>query len=347
MMKRPGSVVALSCLIALIAGFMQPVTLPFFMIVIAGTVLCPVFFAWAGYAPALVYCASSVVSVYLIYDAPLALTLLPLIACPSAVIIWTMTRGMPFFRRMLVAVAAQLVFMLAIVVALYLGLGQDIITGLMERVNAWFNGLDSVMIRLMARQFAVTGAGLYMDEETAMRALAGAITVEEAREILKTVFSMLEQSLRLTLPAMILSSGILTGILAVSLPGRIAARRGDDLDYVPVRNWYLPARITLGVAVCLATALILYLARADGAESVLNAVLNAGMVIYGAQGVAAIDRRLLQSGKQAAFRAVLIALLLLFVTRLVSIIGVLSALLGSHGIISNYIKRKNEKGDDE
>ena len=79
---------------------------------------------------------------------------------------------------------------------------------------------------------------------------------------------------------MMISSGMITGMLATIVPGKICARRGDDLEYVPISGWHVPVRLTIGVAVALVTALILNYARVNGAESVLIAVRMAAEVVF-------------------------------------------------------------------
>ncbi|MBQ8954295.1 MAG: hypothetical protein IJ048_09275, partial [Clostridia bacterium] len=80
---------------------------------------------------------------------------------------------------------------------------------------------------------------------------------------------------------------------------------------------------------------------------VLNAVLTGGSVIYAAAGAAALSRRFKETGLSAAFRAIMIALGLWFVTRLVALIGIYSVLFGRRGLISGYVKKKMDEHNKE
>ena len=348
MSQRPSASVMLAAsLTALIAGLLQPVTLPFFMVSVVGTILCPLMYAWAGPIPMFVYIAASLGSVTAIFGVEITAVFVPAALIPAAAVTALIKKRAPFFARIRAGIISQLLCFLAVIVGLYLCFGQDVVGALMNRAREWLDTLDPLLARYLLQQFAFSGVGVYMTEETAMQILNGALSDAQTKEILAQVLETLEKSLRLGLPAMLLSSGILTGVLAAALPSHVLARRGDDSEYVPLRQWFLPPQVTIGMLVCLATAAVLYVSKIEGAESVLTAVINAGTAVYGIQGVAAIDRRFIMTGRTTAFRIILILLMLLAASRIVALIGILSALIGSHGIISGYIKRKNGSNDRE
>ncbi len=186
-----------------------------------------------------------------------------------------------------------------------------------------------------------------MDAESSSAVLAGSFTAQEGLQLLHDIFDRTGEALRLGLPAMLVSSGIITGILAALLPGRVCARRGDDLEYVPVSGWFLPAQLAVGLLVALATALILQGAGVNGSESVLPAVLTGGEVIFAVAGAAAMSRQFKKNGRPPVFRAVIIILALALVSRLMALIGIYSALFGQKGLISGYIRKKAEERDKE
>lgn len=339
--------VAAGCVIGLLAGLIQPLTLAFAVLCVVGTVLGPVLYAWAGAAPALVYLAASLGSVWAMFGGETAAACLMLFVVPAAVVMALMARRAPYFTRMKAAAGAQLAAMLALVFILYAGLGRSLIDVLMERLSAWADSLPAPLVTMLLQQFALNGL---MDEESARLVFSGGLTAAEGLAALHRIFDVTGEALRLGLPAMLLTSGLITGLFATLLPGKICSRRGDALEYVPVSGWYVPARVTAGVLVALGTALALHWTGVNGSESVLTAVLTAGQIIYAAAGAAALSRRFKETGRGMTFRVVLIGLALVFVSRLVTLIGVYSTLFGRRGLISGYIRKKMEdrdKGDDD
>ncbi|MBR4443958.1 MAG: DUF2232 domain-containing protein [Clostridia bacterium] len=339
----PGKVIG-ACVVALIAGLLQPFGLAFSVLCVFGTILTPVFFAWAGPAPALAYLGASLCSLATMWGMAMAAAGLLLFALPAGAVIALMIRRAPYFARLRAAVGAQLASLLALVLILYAGLGRSLVDVLMEAMTAWADELPAPLVTIMLQQFALTGA---LDAESGSVVLSGALTAEQSLAALHEILEQTGEALRLTLPAMLVSSGIITGILATALPGKICARRGDDPEYVPVSGWHVPVRLTLGALVALVTAYALNWAQVNGAESVLIAVLRGVHVIYMVAGVAALSRRFKEMGRSTGFRVVMIGLPLLFVPTLVMVIGVCSALFGRQGHISGYIRKKAGERDKE
>lgn len=339
--QSPGKVIA-ACAVGLIAGLLQPLGMAFSFACVFGTIIAPALFAWAGLAPALVYLGASLGSVATTWGAALAAAGLLLFALPSAAVIALMLRRAPYFTRLKAAAGAQLCSLLALVLILYAGLGRSLVDVLMEAMTAWADELPAPLVTMMLQQFALTGM---LDTESAGMVLSGALTAEQSLAALHEIFQQTGEALRLTLPAMLVSSGMITGVLATVIPGRICALRGDDLEYVPVSGWHVSVQLTLGALVALVTALALNWTRVNGAESVMVAVRMGVAVIYTVAGVAALSRRFKELGRSTVFRVFMIGLPLLFVPTLVLVIGVCSALFGRQGHISGYLRKKAEERD--
>ena len=326
---------------------MQIFSLPFAMICVIGTVLTSVFFAWGGFAPALLYLGASAASCAAFYGAGMGAGALLLAGVPSGILIYMTYKRFPFFTRLNAAVISQLAVMFLLIVAMYIGLGQSIVEALTSRVTAWVENMDPALNRLMLRQFAMTGAGVYMTQETAMQILAGEMSDADTLAALKGIFEITGEALRLGLPAMLISSGIVTGVLAAGFSGRICARRGDDIDYQPVRKWFLPHQVTVGVLVILLTAFVLSAAKVNGAEALMAAALTAGETIATVAGAACISRMLSERGVTPGFRVALIVGLVLLLGRAVAIAGIVSALFGRRGLITGRMKNTNRQNDEE
>ena len=344
----PGKAIAASAL-GVAAGVMQFIGMPFSIICVFGSIIAPVLFAWAGLLPAAVYLAVSVGSLALLMGPGMAAAGALVFGVPSAVVIALMRRRAPFFTRMKAAVIAQLSALLALVLLLYAVLGRSLVDVAMELFAQWTDSMSPQLATLTLQQFALTGAGTLMPLETAQQILAGEVSQAETLAMLHGIYETTGQALRLGLSAMLVSSGLVTGLFATVLPSLICARRGD-IDYVPLSAWYVPPQVTAGALVCLATAGILFAMKTDGAESVLNAVLTGGMVIYAAAGAAAFSRRCAESGRSKAFRVVMLIAGLWLAPRFVAAIGICSVLFGRRGLISGYVKKKmndhNREDDD-
>ena len=347
MRNHSAGTIALACVVGVLAGLGQPLALAFSMVCVLATVLAPLLYAWAGLAPATVYLGVSVGAVWGLWGPETAAAALLIFVLPAGVVIALMHRRARFFTRLKAAVGTQAAALLALVFILYAGFGRSLVDVLVETMTGWAETLPEPLAAVLLQQFALTGT---LDAESAQAVLSGQLTAAQTLAALREIFTKTGEALRLALPAMLISSSLVTGIFAASLSGLVCARRGDDLDYVPLSGWFVPHGVTGGVAVALVTALILHFTGVSGSESVLTAVLTAGEVIYAAAGAAALSRQFKQAGRGRGFRIALIALAVLFVPRLLAIIGLASSLLGRRGIISGYLRKKseeNDKGDDD
>ena len=347
--NSPGKVIAASAL-GVVAGAMQFIGLPLSMVCVTGTIIAPLLFAWAGPLPAAIFLAVSLGSLAALLGGGAAAIGALIFGLPALVVMGLMRARALFFTRVKAAIGAQLGAMLALILILYAALGRSLVDVAMDMFAKWADGLSPQLAQLTLQQFALTGAGTLMTVDTAQQILTEGLSQAETMELLHGIFDTTGQALRLGLPAMLLSSGLVTGLIAAALPGYVCARRGEELDYVPLHQWHVPPRVTAGVLVCLATAGILFAARVDGAESVLSAVLTGGLVIYAVAGAAALGRRFRETGMSPGFRVALIIGGLWIVPRLVAMIGIASVLLGRQGIITGHMKKKmkdqNKEDDD-
>ena len=347
--NSPGKVIAASAL-GVVAGILQCIGLPLSALCVTGTIIAPLLFAWAGPLPAALFLGAAMFSLAAWFGGAVAAAGALIIGVPSVLIIALMRARAPFFTRMKAAVGAQLGVMLALILILYAALGRSLVDVAMDMFKSWVDGLSPQLAQLALQQFALTGMGTLMPMETAQQILTEGLSRAETLAMLHGIFDTTGQALRLGLPAMLLSSGLVTGIFATALPGCVLARRGGDLEYVPLSQWRLPPQVTIGALVCLATAGALWAAKADGAESVLNAVLTGGMTVYAAAGAAALSRRFRESGRSRGVRIAMIIAGLWFVPRLIAIIGLASALFGRQGLVTGYMKKKmkdqNKEDDD-
>lgn len=344
MRKNTWVTVLIASVVGLLAGAAQIFYVGFFPVCVLGTVLASLLFVWGGFAPALVYMAASLGSVGWLYGPWAAGALALIVALPSAIVMTLFARRASFMRRIKGAVLSQLGAMLLLIVVLYLSVRRDLISVLVEAANSWAQSLPALLREALVQQFALTGL---VTGDMAQRALEGTLHSAETLSVLEGIFDLLGNSLRLQLPGMLLSSGLLTGVLAVGLPDVICAHRGDDVDYIAFSDWHMPSQVTAGGLVCLAASIVLVLFKVDGAESVYNALVIAAGTICAVIGSAALDRRLKANGRGRVFRIVLNGLGLLFAQGLFIMMGAYSALLGRQGLVSGFVRRKMEEHNRE
>lgn len=337
------------CALGAFLGFLQPMGLAMTMAVAAGAVLAALLYAAAGAWPVFSMAATAFFTYTALFGSGAALCAMVVTMGAAGVAIYMLRARSPFFAQMRATAFAQmLLFLLALTAGRGL-MGTDLVDALVDGLRSWANGLSPMMADLMLSQFALSGmvdAGVY--EAIA----AGEFTDAARSEALVYLFDRMSVLLKLTLPGMLLSSSVLTGVLATSMPRLICARRGDEptMPYRPVSEWFLPGRATGGLLLCLAVSFILNAAGMNGGDSIFSAVLTLCYTAAAIQGVAALSRRLKANGVKRSTRVILIlagVLLLLFFVR---IYGMASALFGRNGLISGYVRRKHEEhdgGDDD
>ena len=335
-----------ACLVALICGLMQPFGVMLSYMLVLGTILTTVLFIWGGWAPAVVHLAASAASTGLFLGWPMGLGALVLIGAPSVLIIALTTKNAPFFQRLKAGVLAQLAVFALLIAAIYLVTRTDVATLAVGLLKGALNQLHPSLQAMMLQQYAMFGL---FEPATQSAILAGSLTAAERMELLMQICDMLGEALRLALPAMLVSSGVTTGVFAALFPAWIGARHGDEAPYVPLENWFIPRSVFFGALAALLTALVMRWVGLSGAEPVLGAVLAAVEVMLCVAGAAAACRGFKASGRSPGFRAAMIILVWLFVRRVLAIIGAASLLFGRKGVISEFIKKKanDHKGDDD
>ena len=344
MKNRSLATILVASLVGLLVGAGQVFYISFFPACVLGTVLAALFFAWGGWLPAALYLAASVGGVGWLFGAGMAGAAALLVAVPSVVVIAMFWRRASFAARLKGAIGAQLAAFLILICVLYLQAQRDLISVLLDFANSWIESLPASLRLVLAQQFALTGL---ITGDTAQKAIEGSLRTMEVLGALKESIEIQGNLLRLRLPGLLLSSGLLTGVLAVALPDCVYARRGDTIDYLPFCDWHMPSQATIGAIVCLAAAGVMVLFKVSGAEAVWNAIIIASGTLCVIIGAAALDRRMKAAGRGKAFRVILIGLGVVFVQGLIMICGVYSALLGSRGLISGFIRRKRDEHNGE
>lgn len=351
--------VLLASLIALIVVMLQPSFFMTSMLVCIAPIAIALLYAWAGWLPAGIVSVGTVAS--LAWFAGISGAVSPLLAglgaalalvAPGIVSIVLMEKRIGFFRRMIAAVLTQTAALLACVAVVYLGLGVDLVDALTGTMRASVEYMPQEMIESFLNMYYYSG----MLTEESMKELSGGILLRaDVMKIFDEVFELTNYQLKQIMPALLINSGLVSGILMTALPGLVAGKRGFDAEsaYKPVHEWFLPSRAVGGLTVCMVTGLALSLMEIEGATGVLVVFSQVVTTLCVVQGIAAIARRFRKTGAGLGTRIALTTAAVVFASQFMQMVGMASALFGSRGAISTWMRNRmkemeeNRKDDDE
>ncbi|MBR0464809.1 MAG: DUF2232 domain-containing protein [Clostridia bacterium] len=340
-----GTVVA-ACLVAVVLGLLQPFGAVFSMILVIGTVLTAVFWAWAGYVPLILYVGASAASMKFFFGSEAALAQACMMLLPAACVVYAIVRKAPFSRRVGAGVIAQFLAFALLIAVLYTLFRQDLATVAVDGLTSTVRQMTADMRLMMLRRFAMIGM---FDDALTEQIIRGSLAADAQIEALGEMYGRFGEALRLALPALLVSSGIVTGVLTAYLPSRILAARGLDEGYTPFSKWYVPHTVVYGILTALAAAFVMNAEKMNGSEAVLGAVRAGGVCVAVIAGAASLDRHMKMAGRPRGLRYALIAGGLLLASTGMAVVGVISMTMGQNGVISTYLRKKgeNHKEDDD
>lgn len=347
MKRRSVGTMVGATILALVFGAIQPFTVALSTLVtITPVVLCTLYF-WAGTLPALVGAVASLASLEMSWGAGMMWGGFVVMIIPAAVGIYLLRSRRGYFTSMRIMACTQLLTLVAAAVYLYLSRGQSLVDLFIGHYREWFSALPTVLSDALLEQLSAMGM---VTDKVYKAVQAGETLTEELRaQALDELFSKLEYSFKLGLPATMLTSSLLTGVLAVALPTRICVRRGDEpeFSYVPLTEWFIPAKTTAGLACALVTGLVLALAGVPGGDAVNTAVSSVVYLLATLQGMGAVARALKARGWTRGKRAAVLVLLCIFVVDALRLIGIGSALFGRNGALTHWLKKFRDSNDKE
>ena len=145
------------------------------------------------------------------------------------------------------------------------------------------------------------------------------------------------------------SSALAVGIIMTAWPRMAAVRRGEEpeVPFVPLRDWYLSAETTLySCGLYIITSMIVVF-MPEWWYGVDYAIKQCVYVLMCVQGVAVLERRLREYGMRRGLRGPMMAVAVAMFRLPVALIGLASALFGSHGAISKWLHDKFAGGDGD
>lgn len=359
MEKHSVKSIILGSIVAVALALIQPAIFTFSIMVCVTPVLISVLYAWGGVIPAAIASAGTVLSLAGFASAGGAIS--PALAglgaaialvAPAWASVYLMEKRLPFFRRMLISVGVQTAGLFICVSYVYLVMKIDLVdlfTGFM-RTSVEYLPEDMVMGFLQA----CANYGM-LTEESIAELTGGIILRSDVMKVFDQVFELVNYQFKQTMPAMLLGSGLISGMMETFYPSMICVRRGDKpvIPHVPLYGWFLPAHLVSGIAICLISSWVLQLMNMDSAVAVTVVFRTLSSYLFIVQGLAAIDRRFREAGAGRGMRIGMMIAGVVAASWFVELYGTASALFGRKGIFSQWMRKKmedmekNRKDDEE
>jgi len=255
---------------------------------------------------------------------------------PAALAVSCIRRKMEYKKCMAASVIGQITASVVAVAAVWLSTHTDI---------------TDLLIGLMRSSFSSMPVD-FLNQWFNPNALQGSVfSAEEIEKVLEEFITMLDTVFRIGLPGMLLSNGLLAGVLNVAVPVWVWARSGDErgIRRVPVSEWRLPESAAIGMPICIVLGIIMDYAGVQGGDAVSVAVQMLFRTMLQIQCMGAFSRLAKRSGASLLMRGVLVVGALTFASQVAVYLGAFSLYLGSQGLISTFIRNRtnnNQKGDE-
>lgn len=305
------------------------------------------FRARAGWPPAaLLYAAALGSTLWLIGPVGVPLLLLAAIL-PALFVSRGVMQKQPFFRQLDRGVAAYAAGLVAAMVAAYAVFGGGMIARFVDVLREEFTRMPDAALQPFAD--AVNSALSLGGTQG-----AGTFTVQMYREQLAGILDLMQQTYAQMLPGTLLSGALLSGVLSVLWGNWTLARQGmaTNESFIGIGRWFLPPQVTLGALGLWAAGFLLANSAYKGGATVYATIAELAGSVFVIQALCAVDRKLMAGGGAAARRKLLITVLavvaLIFrgLASILSAVGVMSALFGSHGAFKLWTDRRQNNHTD-
>lgn len=324
---------------ALLAMFLSTVLASPF--VLLPTVAAAMLGAWAGWPALAASSVSCLAAGFSLGGGAAALVAAEIVLLPAWGIYMILARRPRFYEGVAQSAFLQLGALLVLLAGAWLVVRQDLALYFASQLRQLAQGMSWDYFQAMyAAVNQVTGGA----------AVDFAALGEAGREaFLDEWFALYTGQLQQSLPQILMCSGLLTGALAYWLSARILARRSDDppVSYAHPRDWRLVGHLIVGPPVCALICYIAYQSGMEGADAAYLAIMGLNSLLFTVQGIGALDRMLFKAGASTGKRGVILVVMVLVAQLALPLIGVASALFGSKGLISQWLKKRGkDKGGD-
>lgn len=246
----------------------------------------------------------------------------------------------PFAEQMKASIAAFSAGVLVSVLIFYLIYGGDVVGRMLSILSEAIRELPKASLGVVKEAFSAFDAQ--------------SMTAEEFYEAFDQMLEMLSGTYRLNLPALIFAGALISAVVCTALNARIRVHQGiaGEDEYLPLVRWALPASVTGGLLLILGISYLLDVSGVKGAESAFYAVYDIAAVAFCIQALSSIEWRMKAFRVKTFARRVVLALVagaaLMGASTYIGVYGLLSALIGTRGVIHQRRSAPNEppKGDD-
>lgn len=215
-----------------------------------------------------------------------------------------------------------------------------------------FNIFSGGLARTMqGRYFLINmfmSSGYLTGASDLISALESNPTTELYTRCIDYIAYMVQYVTNYTLVGNLIFSSIFSGFTMVSWSRMTAVRHAvePEVPFTPLRKWYLPGDFSIFICAAYALSQLLTPYMPEWWYGFVYALRQCVVVFMCIQGLAAIERQMRLSNVPRGMRGILLFLSVFIFKTLVMLIGVVSALFGSQGAISSWIKKHMENDDD-
>ena len=316
-------------------------------VILLGGVLTAYFYCAVGWVPTAAFVGAQLASTALLTGPAMMGMELAAAVLPGVLLIPGYQNRRPFFDQMRTALMLYFAGMVAAVFIAYASFGGNMIQRFMDVMRQQFRFIPDAALApfVDAVNAALSGDGT--------RAIDG-ITVSDYRASLMGVLDLMQQTYGQMLPGALLSGALVSAVLTVLWGNWRMAMKGDATarSFVGMSQWFLPAQVAVGMLILWAVSYALAQGGISSGSAVYATVHQLSCFTFLFQALASLDRRYSARGMTLKWRRVVIgiSLTLALISRdiatLLMILGILSALFGSHGIARKLMMR-NEKDDGD
>ena len=208
--------VLLAVLAALFVVMIQPSLFMTAMLVCIAPIAIALLYAWAGWIPAGVASVGTIASLTWfagvggINQMLAGLGAALVLVLPGVASIVLMEKRVGFFKRMAIAAGVQTAALLGCVAFIYLGMGLDLVDLLTGMMRASVEYMPQEIIEGMLNVYY---AGGMLNEESVKELTSGILLRADVMKIFDQVFDLTNYQLKQVMPAMLLNSGLISGVL--------------------------------------------------------------------------------------------------------------------------------------
>ncbi len=304
-------------------------------------------YARAGRLPPAVLFGAALASTAWFMGQIMALALMVAAMLPAVVVIRGMTQKRPFFTQLRNGVIAYALGLMTAILIAYFSFGGNMIAQFTERLRTEFARMPDAALQPFVEALNSTLALSGAKEQ--------AYTVALYRSQLSGILDLMQQTYAQVLPGALLSGAMLSGVISVFWGNWTLARQGKATNesFVGLSGWFMPAQLTWGLLGLWVAGLVLNAVGYAGGPTVYAAVRSVAGAGFFIQAMAALNRKMLTTGREVGRRKLLItlfcvaALLLPDVGATLAVIGAASALFGSHGAIRRGNTGPSDRDDPQ